>query len=174
MRMLLAPLFLSLSVLPAGAQPFSNADRSLAKYSVAEATPAKSCERLSSFKSEGIVSISARVVAATPDTPQHCRVTGVITPVCNDTLSGRTLQWFQTYEYMRNFLSRYAWARQDGLLLISGAFAAYRRRAVLAVGGFDTGCLVEDYELTHRLRHYAEAQGMRWSTICSWSTIRTP
>lgn len=65
---------------------------------------------------------------------------------------------------MRNFLSRYAWARQDGLLLISGAFAAYRRRAVLAVGGFDTDCLVEDYELTHRLLHHAVAQGLRWRT----------
>jgi cellulose synthase/poly-beta-1,6-N-acetylglucosamine synthase-like glycosyltransferase len=65
---------------------------------------------------------------------------------------------------MRNFLSRYAWARQDGLLLISGAFAAYRRSALLAVGGFDTDCLVEDYELTHRLRHQAVALGVRWST----------
>jgi hypothetical protein len=50
------------------------------------------------------------------------------------------------------------------LLLISGAFAGYRRRAVLAAGGFDADCLVEDYELTHRLRHYAEAQGVRWIT----------
>jgi hypothetical protein len=65
---------------------------------------------------------------------------------------------------MRNFLSRYAWSRQDGLLLISGAFAAYRRQAVLDVGGFDPDCLVEDYELTHRLRDYAVAHGLVWHT----------
>jgi cellulose synthase/poly-beta-1,6-N-acetylglucosamine synthase-like glycosyltransferase len=96
--------------------------------------------------------------------PALVAATGVLFPVCSASLGGRVFQWFQTYEYMRNFLSRYAWARQDGLLLISGAFAAYRRRAVLAVGGFDTDCLVEDYELTHRLRHHAEAQGVLWST----------
>ena len=96
--------------------------------------------------------------------PELVAATGVLFPVCSASPGGRVFQWFQTYEYMRNFLSRYAWARQDGLLLISGAFAAYRRRAVLAVGGFDTDCLVEDYELTHRLRHHAEAQGLRWST----------
>ena len=96
--------------------------------------------------------------------PALVAATGVLFPVCARTPSGRLLQWFQTYEYMRNFLSRYAWARQDGLLLISGAFAAYRRQAVVAVGGFDTDCLVEDYELTHRLLNYAVGHGLRWRT----------
>jgi cellulose synthase/poly-beta-1,6-N-acetylglucosamine synthase-like glycosyltransferase len=96
--------------------------------------------------------------------PALVAATGVLFPVCSSTPSGRFFQLFQCYEYMRNFLSRYAWARQDGLLLISGAFAAYRRQAVLAVGGFDTDCLVEDYELTHRLLHHAVTQGLRWRT----------
>ena len=74
------------------------------------------------------------------------------------------LQWFQTYEYVRNFLSRYAWMRADGLLLISGAFGCYRRRTLLAVGGFDPDCLVEDYELTHRLRDHAGRVGERCHT----------
>ena len=43
--------------------------------------------------------------------------------------SGRMFEWFQTYEYIRNFLSRYAWTRMDSLLLISGAFAGFRRQA---------------------------------------------
>ena len=90
--------------------------------------------------------------------------TGVLTPVCGPSVQGRLLQWFQTYEYVRNFLSRYAWMRVGGLLLISGAFACYRRRALLAVGGFDPDCLVEDYELTHRLRDYAGRRGMAWHT----------
>jgi cellulose synthase/poly-beta-1,6-N-acetylglucosamine synthase-like glycosyltransferase len=96
--------------------------------------------------------------------PALVAATGVLFPVCGRSASGRFFQWFQTYEYMRNFLSRYAWARQDGLLLISGAFAAYRRQAVLDVGGFDTECLVEDYELTHRLRDHAVRQGLTWRT----------
>ena len=96
--------------------------------------------------------------------PALVAATGVLFPVCAPNASGRFFQWFQTYEYMRNFLSRYAWGRQDGLLLISGAFAAYRRNAVLDVGGFDPDCLVEDYELTHRLRDYAAARGLQWRT----------
>ena len=90
--------------------------------------------------------------------------TGVLAPVCKATLSGRLFQWFQTYEYMRNFLSRYAWMRVNSLLLISGAFAGFRRKALLEVGGFDADCLVEDYELIHRLRRYATLNGLDWTT----------
>jgi hypothetical protein len=80
MRVLLACLFVSTSVLPAAAQAFSDADRSLAKYAIADAMPSKTCTGLSAFAGETIVSITARVVAATADAPQHCRVTGVIAP----------------------------------------------------------------------------------------------
>jgi cellulose synthase/poly-beta-1,6-N-acetylglucosamine synthase-like glycosyltransferase len=106
----------------------------------------------------------AAMRAAFREDPALVAATGVLFPACGPDLSGRLFQWFQTYEYMRNFLSRYAWGRQDGLLLISGAFAAYRRTAVLEVGGFDPDCLVEDYELTHRLRDRAVALGAEWRT----------
>jgi cellulose synthase/poly-beta-1,6-N-acetylglucosamine synthase-like glycosyltransferase len=96
--------------------------------------------------------------------PALVAATGVLTPVCGKSALGRLLQWFQTYEYVRNFLSRFAWMQADGLLLISGAFACYRREAVLAVGGFDPDCLVEDYELTHRLRDHAVREGKSWRT----------
>ncbi|HSB85080.1 MAG TPA: glycosyltransferase [Ilumatobacteraceae bacterium] len=66
---------------------------------------------------------------------------GVLTPICGTSLRNRLLQWFQTYEYLRNFVGRYAWMRVNCLLLISGAFAGFRRDAVLTVGGFDTDCL---------------------------------
>jgi len=89
-------------------------------------------------------------------------VTGVITPLCKPTLAGRCLEWFQTYEYIRNFLSRHAWMQVDSLLLISGAFAGFRRAAVIEVGGFDPACLVEDYELIHRLRRHAVDRGLDW------------
>ena len=80
MRLLATALILVATAAPAFAQPFANAKTSLANYTAAETGPGKSCESLAAFKGEGIVSINARVVAATADTPQHCRVTGVITP----------------------------------------------------------------------------------------------
>ena len=91
--------------------------------------------------------------------------TGVLIPVtAARTGSARLFGWFQRYEYVRNFLSRYAWMRADGLLLISGAFAGFRRAALVEVGGFDPDCLVEDYELIHRMRRHAALTGRRWTT----------
>lgn len=94
--------------------------------------------------------------------PQLVGVTGIITPICRPTPVGRVWQYFQTYEYIRNFLGRYAWSRIDCLQLISGAFAGFRRTPVVDVGGFDEVCMVEDYELVHRLRRYAGERGLTW------------
>ena len=80
MRLLATCLFLGAAAVPAFAQPFANARTSLANYTVADAAPRKSCESLAAFTGEGIVSIGARLVPAAGETPQHCRVTGVITP----------------------------------------------------------------------------------------------
>ena len=96
--------------------------------------------------------------------PSLVAATGVLLPVCDASASGRLFEWFQTYEYLRNFLSRYAWARMDSLLLISGAFAGFRRKPLLDVGGFDPACLVEDYELIHRLRRFSGERGLGWTT----------
>lgn len=106
----------------------------------------------------------AAVRAAFAAEPGLVAATGVLTPVCDASALGRLFEWFQAYEYIRNFLSRFAWERVDALLLISGAFAGFRRDAVLAVGGFDPDCLVEDYELVHRLRRYAVVHGVHWTT----------
>ncbi len=106
----------------------------------------------------------AAMRAAFADEPELVAATGVLQPMCGPGVSARLFQWFQTYEYIRNFLSRYAWMRADGLLLISGAFAGFRRNAVVEVGGFDADCLVEDYELIHRLRRHAALTGRAWRT----------
>ena len=106
----------------------------------------------------------AAVRAAFSREPALVAATGVLAPVCDSSLSGRLFQWFQTYEYIRNFLSRYAWMQVGGLLLISGAFAGFRRQAVLDVGGFDADCLVEDYELIHRLRRHGVLNNLGWTT----------
>ncbi len=95
--------------------------------------------------------------------PNLVAATGVLTPICGKTLKGRVFQWFQTYEYVRNFCSRYAWMQVNGLLLISGAFAGFRRDALVKVGGFDPDCLVEDYELIHRLHRWSLEKGEGWT-----------
>jgi len=104
----------------------------------------------------------AAMRAAFAAEPSLVAATGVIRPMCGPSLSGRLFEWFQTYEYVRNFLSRYAWERVNGLLLVSGAFAAFRTKAVVEVGGFDPDCLVEDYELIHRLHRFAHDSGRDW------------
>lgn len=104
----------------------------------------------------------AAMRAAFAREPELVAATGVLHPICGPSLSGRFFEWFQRYEYVRNFLSRYAWMKLDSLLLISGAFAAFRRKALIAVGGFDTDCLVEDYELIHRLHRHAAESGRPW------------
>ena len=87
---------------------------------------------------------------------------GVLTPVCRGHWSAGFFQWFQHYEYIRAFVSRVGWARAGALLLVSGAFAAFRRDALIAVGGFDPECLVEDYELIHRLHRRSWELGLGW------------
>lgn len=104
----------------------------------------------------------AAIRAAFAAEPALVAATGVLVPICGPTPKGRLFEWFQSYEYVRNFLSRDAWMRLDSLLLISGAFAAFRRDAVLTVGGFDPDCMVEDYELIHRLHRHAADTGLDW------------
>lgn len=100
--------------------------------------------------------------AAFAERPTLVAATGILVPVCSKSVGGRMFQWFQTYEYMRNFIARFAWMRADSLLLVSGAFASFRRDALVAVGGFDPQCLVEDYELIHRLRRYSADRRLDW------------
>jgi len=76
---------------------------------------------------------------------------GVLIPVCHRSSWAGFFQFYQTFEYARGFLWRYTWMQYNMLLLISGAFAAYRRTVLESAGGFDTSSWVEDYELTHRI-----------------------
>ena len=95
--------------------------------------------------------------------PELAAATGVLHPLCGKSISGRLFQWFQTYEYVRNFLSRYAWMETNSLLLISGAFAGFRRDALIRIGGFDPDSLVEDYEVMHRLHRVSRDNGLGWT-----------
>jgi cellulose synthase/poly-beta-1,6-N-acetylglucosamine synthase-like glycosyltransferase len=94
--------------------------------------------------------------------PALAAATGVLHPICGPSISGTLFQWFQTYEYVRNFLSRYAWMETNSLLLISGAFAGFRRDALVRIGGFDPDSLVEDYEVMHRIHRFSHDHDLGW------------
>lgn len=68
---------------------------------------------------------------------------------------------FQVIEYLRAFLmGRMAWARINGLMLISGAFGFFRKDLVQAVGGYFPKTVGEDMELVVRMRRYMEERNL--------------
>ena len=63
----------------------------------------------------------------------------------------------QILEYLRAFLlGRMAWARLNGLLVISGAFGLFDKEIAIEVGGYDTKTVGEDMEIIVRMRAYME------------------
>jgi cellulose synthase/poly-beta-1,6-N-acetylglucosamine synthase-like glycosyltransferase len=61
----------------------------------------------------------------------------------------------QVLEYIRAFLlGRMAWAKLDGLLLISGAFGLFDKDIVIKCGGYTLRAVSEDFELVIRMRRY--------------------
>ena len=103
----------------------------------------------------------AAIRAAFAD-PMLVAAGGVLETTTRPALLGRWLGWQQRAEYLRSFLWRAAWERWGTLLMVSGAFAAYRREVLLAVGGLAVDSLVEDYEITHRLHRAALTAGRPW------------
>lgn len=94
--------------------------------------------------------------------PQLAAACGMLKPTGHGGWMAGAFELFQVFEYLRAFLSRAAWMKSDALLLVSGAFAAYRRETLERIGGFDPKCLVEDYELIHRLHQHAAEHGLDW------------
>jgi cellulose synthase/poly-beta-1,6-N-acetylglucosamine synthase-like glycosyltransferase len=111
-----------------------------------------------------------RVVKPFVDDPVHTVGSGGVIRAANgsEVASGRIIEprmpkgWvarIQVVEYLRSFLlGRTAWGRMSGLLILSGAFAMFRRDALVEVGGLDLHCLGEDAELVARLHHALRKQ----------------
>ena len=60
----------------------------------------------------------------------------------------------QVLEYLRGFFAtRIAWSEMNGMLIISGAFGAFQRDLLVALGGFSSATLGEDMEMTMRIHH---------------------
>jgi cellulose synthase/poly-beta-1,6-N-acetylglucosamine synthase-like glycosyltransferase len=74
-------------------------------------------------------------------------------------ISPNWLARMQIVEYLRAFLfGRLGWSPMNALLIISGAFGLFRRRAIVEAGGFSVGTIGEDMELVLRLHHLNRLQ----------------
>ncbi len=63
-------------------------------------------------------------------------------------LSKNSLSIFQTVEYLRAFLSgRVGWSIINGLLIVSGTFAMFRKDILTEIGGFCRDSIGEDMEI---------------------------
>jgi cellulose synthase/poly-beta-1,6-N-acetylglucosamine synthase-like glycosyltransferase len=79
------------------------------------------------------------------------------------TLPKRFLARVQVLEYTRAFLmGRMAWAKLDGLLLISGAMGMFDRETVIKSGGYNIKTVGEDMELVVRMRRYMVETGQKY------------
>ncbi|HJR15249.1 MAG TPA: glycosyltransferase [Gemmatimonadales bacterium] len=70
-------------------------------------------------------------------------------------LPRRTLPLIQIVEYLRAFLfGRMGWSTGNSLLVISGAFGLFEKRAAILAGGYATDSVGEDMELVVRMHRY--------------------
>ena len=75
----------------------------------------------------------------------------------------KALPNFQIVEYLRAFIaSRTAWSKLNCLLIISGAFGMFRRRDVIAAGGYLHETVGEDMELVTRMHRILREKGRRY------------
>lgn len=75
-------------------------------------------------------------------------------------LARHSLARLQLVEYLRAFLfGRLGWSRLNSLMIISGAFAVFRKTALVEVGGYRRDTVGEDMELV--LRMHREFAGKR-------------
>jgi cellulose synthase/poly-beta-1,6-N-acetylglucosamine synthase-like glycosyltransferase len=96
---------------------------------------------------------SVAAVGGTIRVANDCRVE--MGRVVETRVSKQWLPGCQVVEYLRAFLfGRLGWNRLGGNLIISGAFGLFRRKYMLAIGGYKTGNVTEDMDLVVRLHRY--------------------
>ena len=71
---------------------------------------------------------------------------------------------FQIIEYLRAFLTgRMGWDSMGALLIISGAFGAFKKSEVIDIGGYSVGTIGEDMELVVKLHEYMRKNKKKYS-----------
>ena len=75
--------------------------------------------------------------------------------MCRVRLPRRSIEVLQVIEYLRAFLvGREAWAKNNMLMIISGAFGVFRTDLVRAIGGYRSHAIGEDIDLVTRLHRH--------------------
>jgi cellulose synthase/poly-beta-1,6-N-acetylglucosamine synthase-like glycosyltransferase len=78
----------------------------------------------------------------------------------------QALPALQVVEYLRAFLAgRTGWSRLNALLIISGAFGLFRRRDLIAAGGYSLGTVGEDMELVTRLHRILRENDRKYRIV---------
>ena len=86
--------------------------------------------------------------------------------VTESSLPTSLLELTQVVEYQRSFLgSRPGWSFMNGLLLVSGAFGAFNKQAVIEAHGFPQHHLGEDLDLTMRLHRTQREAGNQYRIV---------
>ncbi|MBC7750896.1 MAG: glycosyltransferase family 2 protein, partial [Candidatus Saccharibacteria bacterium] len=88
---------------------------------------------------------------------------GILQPQCTSHWSASFFEFFQKFEYIYSFVARAGWMNANTLLLVSGAFAAYRKDVLVQLNGFNPHSMVEDYEINHRMYRYAYDYHQDWT-----------
>jgi cellulose synthase/poly-beta-1,6-N-acetylglucosamine synthase-like glycosyltransferase len=78
-------------------------------------------------------------------------------------LPNNRVAMFQIIEYLRAFLTgRMGWDSLGALLIISGAFGAFKKSEVIKVGGYATNTIGEDMELVIKLHEYMRRNKIKY------------
>ena len=78
-------------------------------------------------------------------------------------LPRRPLPLIQIVEYLRAFLfGRMGWSTGNSLLVISGAFGLFEKKAAVLAGGYATDSVGEDMELVVRMHRYRRERKQRY------------
>ena len=86
--------------------------------------------------------------------------------IMNVSLPKKIWPLFQTIEYFRSFFTgRIGWNSHNSLLIIPGAFGAFQKEFVLAVGGYSTGTVGEDMDLVMKLHKYMYSKKYRYKVV---------
>lgn len=84
----------------------------------------------------------------------------------------KLLERYQLLEYVRSFIaSRPAWSALNCLPILSGAFGIFQRDVVVEVGGFTTGHLGEDMDLTMRVHRHLRDAGVDYRVVYSPAAV---
>ncbi|MBU0762992.1 MAG: glycosyltransferase family 2 protein [Candidatus Altiarchaeota archaeon] len=91
---------------------------------------------------------------------------GAASGIIRVVLNKNPLVWYQDFEYVLSSMWRYIIDKLDITYILPG-FCAFRRRAIIEVGGFETDTLSEDFDIGLKLRKAG------WHIIMGKSVMHT-